>query len=386
MANTLAAYDPIFYAQEALIQLEKALGMAGRVHRGYEKSPQEPGSVITIRKPSTFTAQAAPGSDQDITAEDTSITLDQWFEVKFALTDQELTWTGERIVEEHIRPAAYALADKVDLDLASQYAYIPWFNDEVGAGADVKDIVDTRKVAFDNAVPLDDMERMHMMVDGAKEAEFLTLNIFHNAATAGSMAAGPLMRGTLGNRFGIEFFANQNTPSHTKGTCDTTALLLDGGGSPVAKGTTSINLDAASVTGTLVEGDTFVMAGDTQRYSVIGGPYTASGNAFTAVSIFPALVIQYADDAAATMTLNDHTSNLLFHRNAVALATAPLSEMGNEVGARMASIADPKTRLSLRSRIWYDGDTSKVKVGLDILYGFKTLDANLGVRLRGSVV
>ena len=34
--NTLGIYDPLFYAQEALIQLEKALGLAGRVHRGYD--------------------------------------------------------------------------------------------------------------------------------------------------------------------------------------------------------------------------------------------------------------------------------------------------------------------------------------------------------------
>ncbi len=34
MANTLGYYNPVFYAQEALIHLEKALGMAGRAgHR-----------------------------------------------------------------------------------------------------------------------------------------------------------------------------------------------------------------------------------------------------------------------------------------------------------------------------------------------------------------
>ncbi len=90
MANTLSVYDPIFYAQEALIQLEKALGMAGRVYRGYEKSPQEPGKVISIRRPSTFTAQDAPGSDMDIDAGEVQIILDQWKEVKFKLTDKEL--------------------------------------------------------------------------------------------------------------------------------------------------------------------------------------------------------------------------------------------------------------------------------------------------------
>jgi hypothetical protein len=30
--------------------------------------------------------------------------------------------------------------------------------------------------------------------------------------------------------------------------------------------------------------------------------------------------------------------------------------------------------------MWYDGNNAKVMVGLDILYGVKTLDANLAVR------
>ena len=68
MSNTLSVYDPLFYAQEALIQLEKALGMAGRVYRGYDKNPQQKGSVISITKPGTFTALAAPQAAQDLTA------------------------------------------------------------------------------------------------------------------------------------------------------------------------------------------------------------------------------------------------------------------------------------------------------------------------------
>lgn len=378
MANTLSVYDPIFYAQEALIQLEKALGMAARVYRGYEKSPSEPGSTISIRRPSTFTAQAAPGADQDIKAGEVQIILDKWFEVKFALTDQELAWTGERIVEEHIRPAAYALADKVDQDLAGLYSKIPWFDDSTGSvGADT--IPNLRNVLFDNSVPLDDPNMMHLMVDGSLEAAFMALNIFHDASTAGSAAASTLLRGTLGQRFGFETFANQNTPSHTPGTATTGSLLLNGA---VTEGATSVNLDAGTVTGTLVAGDTLVIAGNTQRYAVTGGPYTASGNAFSSVGIFPAAVQNYSDNDSVTVSLQSHTANIGFHRNAIALATAPLSEMGNNVGARIATVADPKTNLSLRSRIWYDGDNSTVKVGLDILYGFEVLDPNLAARLR----
>ncbi|WP_041467284.1 P22 phage major capsid protein family protein [Chlorobium phaeobacteroides] len=83
MANNLNLYDPLFYAQEGLIQLQKALGMASRVHRGYDKEPQQKGSTIKISKPGTFTAQDAPSNDQDINAEGMEIKLDKWKEVKF---------------------------------------------------------------------------------------------------------------------------------------------------------------------------------------------------------------------------------------------------------------------------------------------------------------
>lgn len=78
MANTPSVYDPIFYASEALIQLEKTLGMAIRVHRGYDKAPQDKGSIISIRKPSTFTAQDAPGTTSDIEAGEEQIVLNKW--------------------------------------------------------------------------------------------------------------------------------------------------------------------------------------------------------------------------------------------------------------------------------------------------------------------
>ena len=48
-----------------------------------------------------------------------TVTLDQWWGVKFSLTDKELTYTKEQIITEHIRPAAYAVADKIDQSVAA---------------------------------------------------------------------------------------------------------------------------------------------------------------------------------------------------------------------------------------------------------------------------
>jgi hypothetical protein len=383
MANTLGVYNPIFYAQEALIQLEKALGLAGRVHRGYDEERRSfgRGEVINIRRPSTFSAQDAPSSAQDLSTETVALTLAYWREVKFKLTDKELAFTGQRIIDDHIRPAAYALADDIDQKLAALYTDVPWYDDLTGTPT-VADITEPRKILRDNSVPLDDPARLHYMIDSSLEAGFLGLSAFSQHQGAGDLGVNTQMRGSLGTKFGAEVFANQNTPSHTKGTCDDTALKVGAAGG--SAGDTTIDLLAvdAGVTGTLVAGDVLEIAGDSQKYAVTA-TNTAAANAFTAVPITPALSMDHAADVAVTAVLDNHVANLMFHRNAFALAMAPMSEMGNELGAKIAAITDPVTGLAIRSRIFYIGDSSEVRVALDVLYGVQTLDPNLAVRGRG---
>ncbi len=376
MANTLSVYDPIFYAQEGLIQLEKALGMAGRVHRGYDKAPQQKGATISIRSPGAFTALDAPSSAQDIDAGEVQIQLSNWKEVKFALSDKELSAAGEVIIAEHVRPAAVALADSIDQSLCALHADVPWFHD-VAATAGVADIIAVRRAMFDNKVPLRDPAMLHWMIDGDMEADLLGQSAFTQWQGSGELGTAAQVSGSLGQRFGFNFFANQNVRSHVAGTLSSTSPLLQGAHS---KGATSVTLDAGTLTGTLKKGDTFVLDGNAQRYAVTADA-TAASNAIT-VTVTPALVQDYADNAQATVSLDDHAASLAFHRNAFALAMAPLSELGNQLGARIATVTDPITGLALRSRLFYDGNNSKVFVALDALWGVTTLDPNLAVRAR----
>ena len=373
--NTLTTYDPIFYANEALIVLKKALGRAVRVHRGYDKQPQQKGSTIQISRPSTFQAQDAPSSDQSINTSMVSIGLDNWKEVKFSLTDQELNYTSEKIINDHISPAVYALADDIDITLAKLVSDIPWYYD-MAATTEIKDLTRTKKVLRENNVPFND-NLLHACV--GPDAEAGLLELFTNAQLTGTTSVDPLMNGTIGSRFGLELFANSNVATHTKGTCSVTALVVNGA---AARGATAMSLDAAAVTGTLLHGDTFSIAGQSQRYAVTGTS-TAAGNAFGNVTFTPALAADVADGAAVTVRLDTHVQNVAFHRNAFAVAYAPLSEMGNNLGAKVATVTDPKSGLILRSRVFYVGDASVVKVALDVLYGVKTLDPNLACVMCG---
>lgn len=384
MANTLGYYNPYFYAQEALIQLEKALGMAARVHRGYdaERRTFRQGEYVNIRRPSTFTATdvntATAGTTADVTTESVQVQLSNWKEVKFELTDKELAFTGERIIDEHIRPAAYALADVIDQALTALYVSAAGAVDVATSTAiAATDITDVWRQMFNNKVPMNELDRMHFMVDGKSSKELLDLTAFTSYNVAGSNAEMGLMRGNLGQRYGFNFFSNQNVASHTAGTADSAAAVDLGAG--YDPGDSTIHMDGLDAGETLKAGDSVQFANHNTTYVVTTDVTFTAGEAD--VVIAPKLTDAVVDDEVVTILNYTGPANLAFHRNFCALVTAPLSDMGNELGAKVAAVQDPITGLSLRSRIWYEADYSKVKVGLDVLYGVKCLDEALGCKL-----
>lgn len=392
MANSLGAYNATFFAQEALIQLEKALGLASRVYRGYEaeRASYGLGDTVNVPVPSSFAAQDhAPGSGstaQDIDAGTVPIRLDRHKEVKFAVSDRDLAYASERIIDDHLRPAAYALADSIDQDLCGLYRFVPWAVDVAGsAGAGW--VTAPRRRLRELLVPVDD-GNLHLMVDPAIEQDFLGLDIFHAAlVTGGTANQDALLRGSLGTRFGAEIFVNQNVRAHAAGTLIATGSdvegVLDGA---VSQGAASLAVDGFASGATVKAGDSFVIEGHAQRY-VVTEDATLAGGAGT-LAIHPAAVTDYGNGAVVSFedgtgsAAGSFSANLMFHRNFAALVLAPLPATGDGRGAQIESVTDPVTGLSLRARMWYDGDTATNYVALDVLYGLTVLDGNLAVRLR----
>lgn len=385
MSNSLNYYVPEFYANEALILLENALGMGTRVHRGYDTDRKSfrKGEYVNIRKPSTLSAQNAPATAEDLDTGSVQVQLAYWREAKFKLTDKELSLSEDVLIEEHIAPAAYALAQDVDVKLAALYKDIPWYVD-LNSTIALSDITDVYQVLFDNKVPLGNPNNVHYMMGGALQNGFQQLTAFNQWQGAGQVGVETQRSGSLGIKFGMECFANQNVQSHTAGTCaDATGAIDYGSGTTAVykKGATMVHIDGVTDGGTWKAGDTFVITGNTQRYAVTADVTFTGGEGD--VYFTPPLVADVDENTVVTGRVDTHVANLAFHRNAFALVTAPLSTMGNELGAKIATVYNDKNGLSLRSRIYYVGNSSEVHVALDILYGVKTLDPNLAVRACG---
>lgn len=398
MANTLGNYNPEFYAQEALIQLFKALGMAGRVHRGAEQernaAGNKKGDTINLKRPTKFTAAehvAGTGTtSQDVVGENVSISLNAHQEVKYELTDRELAYSTEQIISDHITPAAYALADKIDQDLHALGAKVGP-KAYVSGSASSSFVTGPRKVLRNNEVPMDP-GMIHYLVDSGMEAAFLDLGIFHEARITGEGAnAAALMNGSLGQRFGVEVFASQNADVDVSAMSSTvTKADATGDEAGAVVGAHSANAATLSVdnfTGseTVQIGDTFTIAGDVTVYTLTANTTMSTGAG--TLTMYPALRRNVADNAVITFNnLNAieesaHLRNLMFHKNAFALAFAPLPMTGDGRGAQMATVTDEVSGLSVRARMWYDGATATNFVALDALYGTQVLDPMLGVQV-----
>jgi hypothetical protein len=381
MSNTLGYFNPEFYANELLIHTENALGMAERVHRGYDKERGvfNKGDTINIKKPATFSTQSAPGSVQDITTKSTQMSLSTHREVRIAVSDKEMAYTGPELIDAHIKPMAYAIANYVDSALADLYYAIPWYIDRDATPDVIADFTNGRKTLFNNGVPLDDPSMVHCMIDGTFEAEALQNSAFSQAQGSGDEGVATQKSGLIGPKFGFGIWANQNVKTHTKGALSYSIAKLKGAGTV---GAVSITIDDTTMTGTMAKGDTFSIAGHTQRYSVTALA-TAATNEIT-VSIFPALAFAYADNAVVTISQDTHVANMLYHQNAFAVAFAKLpDEIPRRLGAEVVSIQHPKSGVAIRVAMFWDGTNSKTVVLADVLFGVKCLDANLAVRLRG---
>jgi hypothetical protein len=119
---------------------------------------------------------------------------------------------------------------------------------------------------------------------------------------------------------------------------------------------------------------TGVTAGTLNKYGAM------SGNTTSAMDVNRGLDAAVVDNAL--LGLGPAGSfNWAFHRNAVALISRPLALPPAGTGARSAVVN--YKGLGLRVTMTYDGSAQGTRVTIDLLYGVKTLDTNLGACLFG---
>jgi hypothetical protein len=128
-ANSLANWIPKFWSNAALAILEESMTITNVVNRDFSADVQEYGDTVNIQRPNQFVGKFKSQDDnitkQDATAANIAVKLDRHLHVSFGIKDLERALAKHDMIETYIRPAAVAMARKVDkLTLGQVYQFM----------------------------------------------------------------------------------------------------------------------------------------------------------------------------------------------------------------------------------------------------------------------
>lgn len=413
MSNTTLTADII--AKEALVILENELGWIKKMHRAYEDEFSETvngykkGDTISIRRPADFTVRTgATLSTQDVVEGKVTLSIDQQIGVDFSFTSSDLTLKVSDMSERIIKPAMSNIVNYMAKDvLTTMYKSVyNWAYGTIGATVDsFADFAKGPERLDLMSVPQDD--RCCVL----SPTDYWGLIGSQTALYISDAAKDAYRKGELGMLGGVDTYMSQVVPTHTNGNEDNTTPLVKGASQTVtydtAKNTWTCTLltDGWDASGTLTAGTVFTIAGvymvnhktkqataQLQNF-VITADVTANGTttATTTLTISPPIITAGphqtvdaapADDATITVLGSASTGyrqNMLFHKNAMALACVPMEMPAAAYGASRQTYKG----ISLRVIPIYDGTNDVSKWRLDLLYGRKLIDPRLATRLSG---
>jgi hypothetical protein len=405
MANRTLTADII--AAEALMILENNLVMSNLVHRAEDEfttvNGYRVGDTVNIRKPAQFEIrEGAVAAPQDVVEGKMPLVVDTQAGVDFQFTSKDLTLNIKDLSQRVMKPAMVRLANYVDGKVMDLYKQVPsWVGT---AGATINSFADLAvgiQRMDDKAIPTDDRACVlspadHWGLLGSQTALYIQ-----------EAAKGAYREGSLGKIGGVDTYMSQNVPTHTVGS--------DASGTVNAAYTaSSISYDDVKDTDqqTITTSSVNFNAGDVFTIGVAGAgvhdvnPITKArlshlkqfrvvSYASNSLVFSPALIWNGAFQNGEVVGATDlntlaitavgtastaYTQNLLFHRNAFALACVPMEKPAGAVDVARKSYKG----LSVRVVPYYDGTNDISNYRLDVLFGVKAIDPRLAVRVSGT--
>ena len=372
MATTLIT--PVVVAKESLIALENNMVTGSLCYRTYSKEYKSIGATVVIRKPASFTATAFTSTVgySTITESSVAVVLDRHWDVSFEVTTQELSLDIVDFSEQLIQPAMRAIAQAVDSDICSRSAtaiagYYP-----VTSTPAVSDIAGVEAVLDVLKAPLTDRR---LVLHAITKSAYLSLDAFLNADKRGD-GGQALRTAEIGRVLGFDTYMDQNIPTQTRAFLGAGTGSITGAWSAAGTAGTVTGATAAAVS-TAPIGTPFKVTGYDEWFYMTA-PCTAGTSGIATISQFsPAVKATTMTDASVVTFQLTGRDNLAFHKNGIALVTAPLQP---PLGGAKAAVVTYK---GLACRVVYDYDMQykKNQISIDFLCGVKMLDKDLCARL-----
>lgn len=363
--------------------LRENIVLARVVNHQYEGeiTAQRKNATVNVVVPSAVavadvTAAATYPATTAVTPTVIPVTLSQHKEAAFDVTDFDLQRVDQGIIPMQASEAVKALANTIDAYLFSLCKFYGWggASGTTPFATDLTAFLDARKAAANQLMPMDNR---FAIINPDAEANALGLRAFQDASFRGDTAG--IVSGQIGTKLGALWAMSQNVPLHTTGAATAGTIALD---DSVARavGLKVLHMDGFSVKPSA--GDVFTIAGDTQTYVVTSATTLAGTD--SDVSFEPGLKVAIpAVDGNEVVTFkSSFRKNLLFHRDALAFAMAPMEDSNIGQGmVAMQSIVDPVSGLSLRLEL--TRQYKQWRMSFDAIYGGALVRPEFGAIIAG---
>jgi len=381
MANDITNLTPQILAN-ILSVLRESCVLPNLVNNSYSSDAAAQGSTIDINDLNDMTAfdvtpGATPASNiiSDVASTKKQLVLNKFQAATFVMTDKEIKEVQEGTRPRAIEKAVKALANKINSEIFALYKEVYNVVGTAGVNPFGTSTLEAQQAARVLNSALAPMDERRMVLDPFGYANALGLSVLQKVNESGDPEA--LRDGTITRALGFDWYQDQQVPTHTLGAPATAAIDAN-----ATAGAVSLVLDNASGAdlATLpVVGDVFTIAGNTQQYVVTSVTADAPTTNETTVGIQPPLVANVTDGAVVTF-VGSHSTNLAFHREAVAFASRPMMDLETP-GSLIQPLVDDVSGLAMRFEI--QREWKRTVFSIDCLYGVKAVRPQLACRIAG---
>jgi hypothetical protein len=398
MPNALLTASQI--TRKALLILHQKLNFIGSINRQYDDSFAKTGAKIgdslKIRLPNEYVvSDGATLVKQDTAEANTTLTVSTQKHVGMNFTSLEMTLSLDDFSERIIEPAMSVLAARMESDALGMaldvYNAVP----NIGAAITLNKALGARKLLVDNLAPGDKRTMILNTQDNLDLVDGLK-GLFQDSTEISKQ----YREGKVGRTAGFgDIFENTLLSSQLTGTA-ASATGYTVNGAVTANGSSAVTLAAGATT--FKKGDVFTVVGcnrvhpetkaDTgnlQQFVVTadyagGAGVLAFAPAISTTTGRQNVTAAGMPNGAALVKLGGASAvyrpSLAFHKDAFTFATADLV---------MPEGVDFKARenfdgLSMRVVRQYDINSDSLPCRVDVLYGFKTLRAQLAARILSN--
>jgi hypothetical protein len=397
MANTILT--PTAVTREALRVLHQKLNFIGSINRQYDdsfaKEGAKIGSQLKIRLPNEYVVRTgATLSTQDTAETSTTLSVATQKGVDLNFTSQDLTLSLDDFSSRILEPAMSVLAANIEADALNMVKDVYNVVDSDAAAFDFLDVMNARKVLTDNLAPMDNSRRILLQTKHTPKLVNELKGLFQDSDAIKKQ----YKEGMMGRTGGFDFYENTLLNDHTTGTAPKTTLYTVNGATEGADGLVTVQTGTATfkkgdvvtfVGCNRVHPETKADTGSLQQFVITTDYAGGAGD----IAISPSIITSggrqnvsgYPTNGGAVVKVGAGaselmTSTLAFHKDAFTFASADLiMPSGVDFAAR-----EQYDGLSMRIVRAYDINNDQFPCRLDMLYGYKTIRAQLAARIHAD--